>query len=157
MLSILWTIPIEVQPEGLAFGDGDDVSWDTQLILSCCSYVSVNVAITLSTAVLGYIAAIYHILVFWMPNVSTKLWFCERLQKFLPVLVTLKNFAMIFGALSLGLNGLAACGWLGIAAFLPLAGASVPVAHMFFYLPPNVVNPYMQQHAREFGTRGGHQ
>ena len=48
----------------------------------------------------------------------TKLWFCDKLQNQITHLIFLKNFALVFGALSLGTKGLITCGWLGIAGFL---------------------------------------
>ena len=83
----------------------------------------------------------------------TKLWFCDKLP--VPVLVALKNISLLCGALSLGTNGLATCGWVGMFGFLPLFGALIPVLIWFQYFPFAVVNPYMQQQAREFVKPGG--
>ena len=108
-------------------------------------------------AVLVYIASIYHVLTFWLPSLMTKLWFCDKLQNQITHLIFLKNFALVFGALSLGTKGLITCGWLGIAGFLPFFGVLIPLYHMFGHLTAFVITPYLHQEAKTFMMGGGPQ
>ncbi len=156
VLSLLWS---SADPaEALAFDAPEDaVLWDARLGLTCASYVLVNLAISCMLAVLVYIASIYHVLTFWLPSLMTKLWFCDKLQNQITHLVKLKNFALLFGALSLGTKGLITCGWLGVAGFLPFFGVCIPLYHMFGHLTAFVIQPYLHQEAKTFMMGGGPQ
>ena len=155
VLSLLWS---SADPaEALAFDAEDAVFWDARLVLTCASYVLVNLAISFMLAVLVYIASIYHVLTFWMPSLMTKLWFCDKLQNHITTLVGLKNFAWLFGALSLGTKGLVTCGWLGIAGFLPFLGVLIPFCHLAFYVTTFMIEPYLHQEAKAFVMGGGPQ
>ena len=148
VLSILWAIPLDNKPEGLAFGEYGDIEWDGQLALSCAAYVIGLLAIACCVLVIGYLACIYHILTFWLPDLTSRLWFCGRLQKFLPTLVSSRLSGFVFGAVSLGLYSLAECGWFGIAAFLPFIAALIPGLHLFVIVQARSITPYLHTQAR---------
>jgi len=153
VLSIIYPLTFDATGDGLTW-DGDGINLDAEQSLDLLASICLHISTAGSFCTLTYLASMYTQLSFHLPTLPAQLMYIRYIQSYMPVLVTIKNWSLIFAAAAYVFKALSTQAWFGLFSLLTVLGTLTPVLHVFNYGVPFVINPFLLKQAKEMTKCG---
>ena len=107
-----------------------DYEVDMQMDLRTANFVLLGWSSMLAFLILGIAARVYTHVSFWMPNIESKVWYSQKVSKYLMHLETCKSLLAVFGLTTLVIHAFVNSTIIGIAMAVP--GVVIVLCYLYF-------------------------